>query len=190
MKVEEKLKHFTTITIENVQNKCDKELEEYKAQLDSKFEQHKTEALRLANLEEKSMREHIERKASKEFTTEQLHIRRTMNSKQDELRESLFKDVLDRIKEFRASDQYRPYLENQIKEAISFANGEEIHIYIDAGDEFMKQDLESKFGISLQVSNMPFGGGIRAEVPHRNILIDNTFETRLEEEREKFLIVI
>ena len=76
LKIEEKLKHFTTVTIENVQSKCDEELNEYKAELDNRYERHKTEALRLSALEEKSMRENIERKASKEYTMEQLHIRR------------------------------------------------------------------------------------------------------------------
>ena len=32
-----------------------------------------------------------------------------------------------------------------------------------------------KTGISLQVSGEDFIGGIRAEIPHKNILIDNSF---------------
>ena len=33
-------------------------------------------------------------------------------------------------------------------------------------------------------------GGIRAEIPKKNILIDNTFETKLEESVEKFMVTL
>ena len=54
----------------------------------------------------------------------------------------------------------------------------------------MKLELERECEVNLCISKYSFKGGIRAELPDRNILIDNTFETRLEEEREKFLIVV
>ncbi len=190
MKIEKKLKHFTTVTIENVQNKCDMELAEYKAEQDTRFERHKKEALRLAALEEKSLREQIERKASKEYTMEQLHIRRKINHKQDELREKLFADVESRILQFKQGADYKSYLIRQIKKAKAFAGDEEICIYIDVEDEYMKLELERECEVNLCISKYSFKGGIRAELPDRNILIDNTFETRLEEEREKFLIVV
>ena len=34
---------------------------------------------------------------------------------------------------------------------------------------------------------MPFLGGVRAVIPEKNILIDNSFETLLNEERENFI---
>ena len=190
MKIEEKIKHFTTVTIESVQSKCDLEFKEYKAELDEKFERHKKEALRLAALEEKNLRENIERKASKEYTMEQLHIRRKINHKQDELREKIFADVEARLKSFKETDGYKVYLIKQIKKAVNFAGDEEIHIYIDESDGDMKAELERECKIELFISDHSIKGGIRAELPDRNILIDNTFETRFEEEKEKFLVVI
>lgn len=190
LNIEDKLKHFTTVTIENVQNKCDQSLEEYKAELDVVFERHKGEAIRLSALEEKTLRDAIERKASKEYTMEQLHIRRSINGKQNELKAKLFADVEKQLEVYRQSDEYKDYLVRQIKKAVRFARGEELHIYIDKGDEYMKTELEKRCNVELSVSEHTFKGGIRAELPNRNILIDNTFETKLEEEKEKFLIVV
>lgn len=190
LKIQEKLKHFTTVTLENVQSKCDKTLEQYKSELDARFESHKTEAVRLSSLEEKSLREDIERKASKEYTMEQLHIRRKISHKQDELKGKLFADVEKRLEEYRAGEAYKAYLVRLIKKAVRFARGEELHIYIDMEDEHLKDELEQCCEVTLLVSDHAFKGGIRAELPKRNILIDNTFETKLEEEKEKFLIVI
>ena len=190
MNIEDKLKHFTTVTIENVQNKCDKSLEEYKTELDAVFERHKAEAIRLSALEEKTLRDAIERKASKEYTMEQLHIRRKINRKQTELKAKLFEDVEKELKAYRQSEAYKKYLICQIEKAVRFAKDEELRIYIDVNDEYMKDELEKQCGVKLLVSDSSFKGGIRAELPKRNILIDNTFETRLEEEKEKFLIVV
>lgn len=190
LNIEEKLKHFTTVTIENVQSKCDRSFEEYKAELDGQLERHKTEAARLSALEEKTLRDAIERKASKEYTMEQLHIRRKINRKQNELKEKLFAEVEKRLGEYRATTEYRDYLAHQIERAVRFARGEELHIYIDMEDGHMKEELEKRCKVTLKVSEQAFKGGIRAELPKRNILIDNTFETRIEEEKEKFLIVV
>ena len=40
---------------------------------------------------------------------------------------------------------------------------------------------------TLTISAMPFLGGVRAVIPEKNILIDNSFETLLNEERENFI---
>ena len=46
--------------------------------------------------------------------------------------------------------------------------------------------LIQKTGISLQVSGEDFIGGIRAEIPHKNILIDNSFAANLDAMRKEF----
>lgn len=186
--IEEKLQHFTTVTIESVQAKCDKSLEEYKAELDSQFERHKAEAVRLSVLQEKNLQDAIERKASKEYTMEHLQLRRKINRKQSKLREKLFREVEARLQEYRKQPQYMEYLAKQIDKALRFAKGEEIRIYIDNTDGYMKEELEKRCKTSILVADYSFKGGMRAELPMRNILIDNTFETKLEEEMEKFVI--
>ena len=42
--------------------------------------------------------------------------------------------------------------------------------------------LEAAAGVSLTVSAIDFGGGIRAVIRARNILIDESFVTQLEQE--------
>ena len=44
-----------------------------------------------------------------------------------------------------------------------------------------------KLSVTLTISAMPFLGGVRAVIPEKNILIDNSFETLLNEERENFI---
>lgn len=188
MTIEEKLQHFTSVTIENVQSKCDESLETYKTELDGQFERYREEAERLSVLEEKTLRDGIERQASKEFTIEQLQLRRKVSLKKDELKDRLFLEVESQLKEYRKRPEYKQYMVRQIGRAKEFAEGEEVHIFIDPEDEYMKEELEKQCSVTLHVAGNSFKGGIRAELPKRNILIDNTFETKLEEEKEKFSI--
>ena len=139
MTIEEKLQHFTSVTIENVQSKCDESLETYKTELDGQFERYRKEAERLSVLEEKTLRDGIERQASKEFTIEQLQLRRKVSLKKDELKDRLFLEVESQLKEYRKRPEYKQYMVRQIGRAKEFAEGEEVHIFIDPEDEYMKE---------------------------------------------------
>lgn len=190
MTIEEKLKHFTTVTLEDVHEKCERSLNEYKEMLDKQFEQHKEEAIQVSELRAKTLTDGIERKASKEYTMEQLHIKRKLNHKQDELREKLFARVESELAIYRKSEEYKALLVKQIKKAKKFARGEEINIYIDSEDEYLKELLEAECNVKLGITEHGTKGGIKAEIHKKNILIDNTFETKLEEMKERFMIAM
>ena len=82
---------------------------------------------------------------------------------------------------------YEEYLERKIREAVTFAGNDKLTLYLDPSDEAHKASLEQKLSVTLTISAMPFLGGVRAVIPEKNILIDNSFETLLNEERENFI---
>ena len=190
MTIEEKLKHFTTVTIENVHGKCEASLNEYKADLDERFEKHKAEAIRDSKLREKTLRDGIERKASKEYTMEQFHLKRKINRKQNELKAKIREEIVNALAEYRKKPEYKELLARQIKSAKAFARGEEINIFVGEDDAAFCDELNKQCGVTLNVYEQSFMGGIRAEIPKKNILIDNTFETKLEESVEKFMVTL
>ena len=77
---------------------------------------------------------------------------------------------------------YKDYLTAKIQMAGEVAGTEPVIIYLDPSDEDKKAELEEKTGAGLTVSEIKFGGGIRAVIRSRNILIDESFLTRLEQE--------
>ncbi|MFQ9933057.1 MAG: V-type ATP synthase subunit E [Lachnospiraceae bacterium] len=188
MTTEEKLKHFNTVILESTQSQCDMELEEYKAGLNKYFEEHKEEAIKQKKLEESIEADRIRRKASREYTTEQLHIRRNINLKQEEIKEKLLSEIKELLKEFFETEDYKRLLIKQINEAKKVARGEAIAIYIDARDEKLKPELERATGEELIADGRSFLGGIKAEIPNKNILIDNSFESKLESWMENYLM--
>ena len=190
MTIEEKLQHFTMVTIESVHEECEKSLEEFKKEQDWKFETHKEQYLIEVRKKEKILRDAIERQASKEYTNEQLHIKRKINHKQDELRDRVFEQAEKELMEFRETKGYRELIYREIKEAIDIAKDLELYIYVGPKDEGIVEDIYNKYGIRLLINENIVKGGMRAEIPSKNILIDNTFETKISEAKEKFIITL
>ena len=104
----------------------------------------------------------------------------------EELKEALFGEVSTKIRDFMSTSEYETYLCQKIKEAQDFAENDEIHIFLSSTDRERLDALIQKTGISLQVSGEDFIGGIRAEIPHKNILIDNSFAANLDAMRKEF----
>lgn len=190
MTIEEKLQHFTMVTIESVHEECEKSLEEFKKEQDWKFETHKEQHLKEVRIKEKTLRDAIERKASKEYTYEQLHIKRKINHKQNELKARLFQLVEDRLNEFRKTKDYKELIIKEIKDANNIARDSQLDVYIGSSDEYLIADIYMACGITPLLSEHITKGGMRAEIPSKNILIDNTFETKISEAKEKFIITL
>lgn len=188
MTTEEKLHHFNSIILESTEAECNEAFEEYKNSMDKYLEAHKAERIEKLKLAESVEADSIKRKASKEYTTEQLHIRRKINHKQEELKNKLLAEVEALLEDFFTREDYKKLLIKQIDEAVRVARGEEIHIFLDAKDISLKEELEAACKKELIVDGRTFYGGIKAEIPKKNILIDNSFESKLDNWKETYLI--
>lgn len=186
MTTEEKLQHFYDVSMESAREEAQKALEEYRRALDDMFEEHKKEKEKSVELRLKLETENAKREINKALSAEQLHIKRKLSKKQQELREKIFIDLQAKLEIFRKSSDYPQWLEKKIKEAQNIADSDEIQIYLSKIDENLKESIEAETGISIQLSEEPFMGGMRAVIPAKNILIDQTFLTMFESEKEEF----
>ena len=110
------------------------------------------------------------------LSAEQLNIRRDWTARQSRLKEKLFSEVREQILKFMESSRYEEYLCSKIEEAVCFAEHDEIQIYLSREDEPRLKSLTIKTGFPLKLSGNSFIGGIKAVIPEKNILIDNSFE--------------
>lgn len=161
-------------------------IREYTQAMEEIFQQYQEDRRRQENLEIKTETERLIRENNKRFSEEQVKIRRTISSQQEELKAKLFVEMRDRLARFAESAEYHRLLVRQLREALAFARGEEVILYIDPSDAERKLSLEVEVGAPLTVSSYSFLGGSRAVIPGRNILIDNSFETKLAEAKENF----
>lgn len=186
MTIEEKLQHFQEFTMQDARTKSTELLDEYNASLEQIFEEHKEKKLRQSQLEIKTETESLKHDRNKEVSKQHLHIRRKITRKQDELKEKLFVEVKNLLGDFMDTPAYDQLLITQIKAAKNFAKDQKITIYIDPADSSRRSSLEVATNTMLTVSEYSFLGGTRAVIAEKNILIDNSFETKLAEAKSNF----
>ena len=162
MTIDEKLQHFYEVSLEEAREDAAQAIQKHKKLLSEKLE------------------------VNKALSAEQITLKRDWSKKQEELKEALFGEVSTKIRDFMSTPEYETYLCRKIKEAQDFAENDEIHIFLSSTDRERLDALIQKTGVSLQVSGEDFIGGIRAEIPHKNILIDNSFAANLDAMRKEF----
>ena len=175
MTIEEKLTHFYDTSVEEARRQAEKDVREHKEALDAALEEHKKMSLENAASSRKAEIANAKREINKALSAEQLHIRRDWTARQSRLKEKLFAEVREQILKFMES-RYEEYLCTKIEEAVCFAEHDEIQIYLSKEDEPRLKSLTVKTGFPLKLSDESFIGGIKAIIPEKNILIDNSFE--------------
>ena len=175
MTIDEKLSHFYDVTVEDAQAKAAGILEEHRKALAQMTEKHKADSQENAQVQIKAETANARREINKALSAEQLTIKRDWTKKQNELKEKLFAEVKTQLEKFRNTPDYPAYLENKIKEALDFAEQDKINIYLSPKDSALLPDLVERTKAFITVSAEDFLGGIKATIPHKNILIDHSF---------------
>lgn len=186
MTIEEKLEHFETLCYGDASERSGKMLDDYTASLESILEEHKKDARRQADMQVAAEAEKIEHDINKQLSIEQINIKREYSKRQEELKAMLISDLRNRLALFMDSADYRHFLESEVKRALDFAQEAPMTIYLDPSDSDKLNRIAMDTGAEIKLSETSFLGGIRAVVPSKNILIDNSFQTKLEEISEKF----
>lgn len=186
MTTEEKLKHFQDICMEDARARSAKMLDDYMAALEQTFTEHQAEARHRADMQVDMETEKLEREINKKLSIAQIDLKREASRKQEELKDKLFVELRDRLSNFMAGGEYQHLLEAQVKAAKEFAGDAELVIYMDPSDQGMLQRLAMHHNAVIKVSEYSFMGGTRAVIPAKHILIDNSFETKLNEARHGF----
>lgn len=186
MTIDEKLQHFYEISIEEAKEDAAKAIQEHKESLAQILENHKSSRRQISEAEVKAEADHVRREINKALSAEQITLKRDWSRKHEELKEDLFSIVRKKVEAFMASPEYLDYLCKQIQEIKKFAGKDQVHISLSRNDDDKLETLIAKTETELTVSEDDFIGGIRATIPEKNILIDNSFLEGLESLRREF----
>ena len=189
MNTEEKLQHFYDLSIESAKEDAQKLIDTQQNALDQLFDEHIETKHRQAEAELKAESDKLKRDFNKDISSEQLKIKRQLSEVQNNLREKLFLEVSEKLSAFKDTPDYKDMLLRQVKDAVDFSDGDDMNIYIDPSDEKYLAVLKEQFtnsNIAFYVSKELFGGGMRAVIRSKNILIDDSFLTMKNDAKEKF----
>lgn len=188
MNINDKLQHFMDVSMNSAMQKKSNLLDEYKNGLDIQFENHKSDSIKKSEIQKKTKIDSIRRDFSKDFSKQQQHIKRKLTHKKDELKEKLFEEVQTMLNDYFKTDDYTELLVKEIQSSINISPSNEITIYIDPLDAEKKEYLESKTGVEISISAYSFGRGMRAIIPSKNILVDNSFNYKINEIKSDYTI--
>ncbi len=186
MTLNEKLDNFYTSVIDNATAQSIDIIEEYSKALQKIKDERYEAAIKRSRNNYRLETENIIREKNRKLSNEALDIRRRVLERTAEITDLIYQEVEKKLRVFMKTDAYLNYLAGKIREAMDFARGDEITIYINPSDEALIPVLEERTGISLNLSNRDFFGGIRAVIPSRTILIDHSFLTKLSESKSTF----
>ena len=186
MTIDEKLSHFYDITVEDARTKAAAILEEHKEALEKMTAERKALSEENAQAQIKAETANARREVNKALSAEQLTIKRDWTKKQNELKEKLFSEVKELLDSFTKTPEYETYLTSKIKEALDFAEDDEISVYLSPEDSALAEKLQQTTGVTIQIAKDSFLGGIRATIPQKNILIDHSFAGNFEAAYKEF----
>lgn len=185
MTLEEKLENISQAAIEDATKQGDALIQEYQQDIDKAIKIHEEEIKKRNIAEYEYQYAKLEREKNKAISQAMLESKMTITKKTEELSEKLFDLVKSKLAAYKKTPEYESYLLKLIQSAVDFSNGNEIAIYIDPSDASLKEALEKKSGKTITISTEEFFGGIRAIITEKNILIDESFATKISEEKEQ-----
>ena len=185
MTLEEKLENISQAAIEDATKQGDALIQEYQQDIDKAIKIHEEEIKKRNIAEYEYQYAKLEREKNKAISQAMLESKMTITKKTEELSEKLFELVKSKLSAYKETPEYESYLLKLIQSAVEFSNGNEITIYIDPSDASLKEALEKKSGKTINISTEEFFGGIRAIITEKNILIDESFATKISEEKEQ-----
>lgn len=189
MTLEEKIAYMQAATMEDARANASQIVESYRAGLEKLFNEHKSESLLLSKTQIKSETVNARQQLNQAFAKAHLDLKREESRLTQTLKDNIFKEVKALTLEYMKTPEYEAYLIECIQGAIKIAGKDEKTIYLNPGDAHLKASLEAATGASLTVNNTDFFGGIRTVIPARNILVDDSFETKLWNEYNEFLFM-
>lgn len=189
MTLEEKIADLRITSMEQARAEGNAIIDSHREALEKVFEDHKAEALRQSETRIKAETTNARLSLNQAAAKSQLEIKRRLGKVQQELKDKIFQEVMELVKDFMKTEAYDDFLIKCIRQAQHFAGQDPVVIYINPSDEQKRSDLSDATGIHLTASAEDFIGGVRAVIRSRNILIDNSFKTQLRNEYDKFIFL-
>lgn len=167
-------------------HKIESEVEHFKQQELKKAEDEGLrDAYNLIQKEMAAMRAGI----ASEAAQKEAQGRQRLYQRRLEIMEDVFSKATQKLIAYTKTDAYKETMKERAKEISAYLNGRDCVLYIKPEDEGLKGDLSACFNglCSVQTSKDIKIGGINAYCEGLGIVVDQTLDTKLSDQKEWFL---
>ena len=183
MEINEKLEVFYGAAIGAANSQSAAILGEQKNIYQSAMEEHEQSCRAALESSRRIFLEKQKKEVNRQAAEQMMTWKKDYQARREKTRE-LFEIVTKKLASYRQTDGYETFLLAQIKKAEEFAQGEEMIIFISPSDRERQTVLQEKSGCKVEIAEDEFSGGIRAVIPSKNVLIDESFAERMRRAQE------
>lgn len=186
MNVKEKIEAFGRIVEKEAEEQRIKILKEIEEKIEIGYREKVNEAKAVWDRKTKAETYKVQMQENKELIAYESESKKKLMAKRRDIIESVFSRVKTELFQYRSTPEYISYLAENIKKVVS-ADPDSI-IYLIKEDMKLVPEINAKLNanLSYRESEENFIGGFKAYLNKKNIVIDNSFLTKLNAEKDKF----
>lgn len=181
---QEKEANFLNAITKDAQNRCDKIKSDVDRYISSELKSARKEAQLKVNEIKKTELGKFSDKNNAEFAAKEAQENKRLFDRRSEITDKVFSEAEKRIAAFTDSDRYLQFLVSSA-ESICTELGKDAKIYLRREDEKYADEISKLCGGVEYTDDIKLGG-CRGESADGKMIADDTLETRLEAEKEKF----
>lgn len=188
MELEEKMVHFESETKKKTDEALQQQLDQYEDTLKQDYDQFvlNTDQTMKERFQEES--EALRKEANKQYSEVQIERQRDLYLQQTKLKEIMLNRFKQALEDYKKTEEYAQQLVRMGTTVQEFAKDEVYDLYIDPQDEALIPTLEEQLNHPVIVSDRRFYGGMRGVLRERDVLIDFSFSTYLEQLEENWAL--
>ncbi|PKM74197.1 MAG: hypothetical protein CVU91_03895 [Firmicutes bacterium HGW-Firmicutes-16] len=179
---DKKLEAFTDTIIAEAMNEANKITFELRARQDAMIKDAEAAIAAEAERYQKSSIAEVKASEERRISAKLNSNKHTILEYREALANEMYKQVIDRINDFTASDAYLPHLHALLKKAIDYLGyGLSVEVFLRPEDmQYADELLKSTSGVSLAFTEGVFTlGGLRVVCHSKGQRIDMSFDTAL-----------
>ena len=190
MDLEDKFAYFETQVNKQVQDIIDEQVNQYRATLQKDYDEFVKNTNQEFDAKFENAKKDMRKELNKNISQSQIHLQRDLYLQEEKLKKTLFAEFNDALQNYMQTDEYRNQLVVMINNLKDYAekNREELVVYINHSDQGMIETLLEETNANIQISDREFLGGVRGVLKARQVLIDYSFSTLLENVEDSFTI--
>lgn len=181
-----KLAHFKNAVLNDAEKKAEIILNEAEKKTKERIKELETAVLNSEKSELFNIDKQVQATTTRKISSCELDSNRNVLLHRKAIIDKVFDEVKNKLETFKNSDEYQKYLLDSLNKCMTkfpdqigvIAIGKADEKYADILKNKSKFNIETKLSIQL--------GGLLVSYPEINVMIDFTFDSALEEEKENF----
>lgn len=126
---------------------------------------------------------------SKEYSNREIEVRRKIFKQRLEIMEEVFDKAYDKLIAFTKSDSYEKFLKDVIHSVLETLSESDLVLHLRSEDQYFVDTLKSscKIQCEFRIDDSIKLGGIKGYSKAQGIIVDETLDARLKDQREWFI---